>query len=291
MKKLETRTLGNSGIKVSAIGLGGMPLSIVGRPEPEQAFAVIKAAVEAGITFIDTADVYCLDDNDIGHNERLIASALKELGADHVVVATKGGLHRPNGDWTTDGRPEHLKAACDLSLTALGVDAIELYQLHAPDSEVTFADTVGALRDLRDAGKVKHVGLSNVSVAQIQEAGKIVPIASVQNRCNLFDTDSFKSGVVAHCIEEGIAFLPHSPVGGHRGHGRTTEDEDVLAISAQTDATPHQVLLAWLLGVDDVVIPIPGASRVESAVSSAQVSSLRLPTDAQEKLSRRAGLG
>ncbi len=285
---LDTRTIGNSGISVSCIGLGGMPLSIAGRPEPEQAFAVIKAAVEAGITFIDTADVYCLDDNDIGHNERLIAAALRELKADHVTIATKGGLHRPKGAWTTDGRPEHLTAACELSLIALGVDTIDLYQLHAPDSDVPFAESVGALADLRAAGKVRHLGLSNVSVAEIEEASQIVPIVSVQNRCNLFDTDAFTTGVIDHCIKTNIAFFPHSPVGGHRGHRRTTKDEELTTITNEIDATPEEVLLAWLLGISEMVIPIPGASQPASIISSASAATLKLPTDVQQQLTQRA---
>ena len=286
---MDTRQISTTGLTVSAVGLGGMPLSIKGRPEKDQAFKVIAAAVAAGMTFIDTADVYCLNDDDIGHNERLIAAALKEISASHVTVATKGGLHRPNGEWTTDGRPEHLSAACEKSLAALGTETIDLYQLHAPDSDVPFADSVGALAKLREAGKVRHVGLSNVSVAQIEEAATICPIASVQNRCNLFDTDSFANGVVEHCIANNIAFLPHSPVGGHRGHRRTTGDSEVLEIATEIGITPHQVLIAWLLGIDDVVIPIPGASKVSSAESSAVAATVRLPAEAQARLNKRVG--
>src|SRR5690606_23709592 len=134
------------------IGLGGMPLSIQGRPDEAQAIAVIHAALDAGITFIDTADAYCLDDGEIGHNERLIAKALAAWPSARVVVATKGGLERPGGRWETNGRPEHLRAACERSLAALGVEQIELYQLHAPDSAVPFAESVGALADLRREG-------------------------------------------------------------------------------------------------------------------------------------------
>ncbi len=286
--KLQTRTIGNSGISVSCIGLGGMPLSIAGRPEPEQAFAVIKSAVEAGITFIDTADVYCLDDNDIGHNERLISAALRELKANHVTVATKGGLHRPRGAWTTDGRPEHLTAACERSLIALGVDAIDLYQFHAPDSSVPFAESVGALASLRTAGKVRHIGLSNVSVAEIETASQIIPIVSVQNRCNLFDTNAFTTGVIDHCTKTNIAFFPHSPVGGHRGHRRAAKDEEVTAIAIEIGATPEEVLLAWLLGISEVVIPIPGASQTSSIISSASAATLKLSAEVQHKLTQRA---
>jgi aryl-alcohol dehydrogenase-like predicted oxidoreductase len=283
---MKTRRIAD--IEVSCIGLGGMPLSISGRPDEERGKEVVRAAVEAGMTFIDTADVYCLDDSEIGHNERLIAAALSEAGFDHVTVATKGGLHRPGGAWVTDGRPEHLRAACEASLRALGREVIDLYQLHAPDDDVPFADSVGALARLRDEGKIRHLGLSNVAVDQIEEARAIAPVASVQNRCNLWDTAPFTSGVVDYCTEHGIAFLPHSPVGGHRGHARTGEDAELEAIAADVGASTYEVLLAWLLAVSPVMIPIPGASRIESAQSSAAAADLELPPAAIDKLTARA---
>ncbi|HEV8324670.1 MAG TPA: aldo/keto reductase [Myxococcota bacterium] len=274
---MQTRKLGPGGPDVSAIGLGGMPLSIVGRPDEDQGVRVIHAAIDAGMTLVDTADVYCLDDADLGHNERLIARAVHERsGRQHVVVATKGGLERPRGAWTTNGRPEHLRAACERSLQALGVQAIELYQLHAPDDAVPFADSVGALAALRAAGKIVHVGLSNVDVAEIDEARAIVPIATVQNRCNPFDATSFENGVVAHCEALGIAFLAHSPVGGHRGHARVAADPVLAAVARRRGATPYQVCLAWLLALSPAVVPIPGASRPASARSSAAAAEVHL---------------
>ena len=171
---MQTRRIGD--LEVSAIGLGGMPLSIGGRPDEKAAIEVIHAAVEAGMTLIDTADSYCKSDDDFGHNERLVKKALDGLGATGrgITVATKGGLKRPGGDWVTCGRPDHLKQACEASLRNLGVDSIELYQLHAPDDDVPWADSVGAMAELRQAGKVKRVGISNVSVAEIDEARAIV---------------------------------------------------------------------------------------------------------------------
>ena len=274
-------------LEVSCIGLGGMPLSLAGRPDESDAVRVIHAAIDAGVTWIDTADVYCLDDGDIGHNERLIARALREHGrADGVVVATKGGLRRPQGDWVTDGRPARLRDACDASLRALGVEVIDLYQLHAPDDDVPFADSVGALADLQRAGKVRHVGLSNVSVAEIAEARAIVAVASVQNRCNPFETSSFESGVVRTCAAHGIAFLPHSPVGGHGGHARVANDPTLRAVAERHGATPYQVCLALLLETADVVIPIPGASKVASVRSSAAAADLRLVDEDRALLAR-----
>lgn len=271
---LHTRDIGS--LKVSAIGLGGMPLSIQGRPDEAQGVAVIHAALDAGVTFIDTADVYCLDDDDIGHNERLIARALAGRAA---VVATKGGLERPDGSWVVNGKPDHLKRACDRSLAALGVQTIDLYQLHAPDPDVPYEDSIGALADLQRAGKIRHIGLSNVDVPQIEAARRQVEVVSVQNRCNPFDRASFANGVVAYCHREGIAFLPHSPVGGHRGHARTPTDPTLGRVAARHGVTPYQVCLAWFLKLSPVIIPIPGASRAASIRSSAAAADVVL-TDA-----------
>src|SRR5580692_572783 len=159
---MKTRPLGSSGLTVGAVGLGGMYLSIRDRPSEDDAVRTIHAALDAGITLIDTADVYCLDQRDIGHNERLIARALREKPHANVVVATKGGLERPSGSWTRNARPVHLREACERSLKALGVSRIDVYQLHAPDPSVPLADSVGELAKLRAEGKIAHVALSNV---------------------------------------------------------------------------------------------------------------------------------
>lgn len=275
---MQGRRLGNTGHTVGSIGLGGMPLSIDGRPSEAQAIRVIHAALDAGMTLIDTADVYCIDDADIGHNERLIAKALAAHSGrgDGIVVATKGGLRRPRGDWVTDGRPEHLRAACEKSLAALGVETIELYQLHAPDNAVPFADTVGELARLREEGKVRHVGLSNVTVVEIDEAAQIVPIASVQNRCNPHDLRAFTQGVVARCERDGLAFLPYGPVGGGNGKTRVGRDPHLGRVAERHGASPFEVALAWLLASSPSMVPIPGASRVDSATSSARAAALVL---------------
>lgn len=274
---MEKRAIGASGITVGCVGLGGMPLSIQGRPSEGDAVAVIHAAIDAGMDFVDTADVYCLDDGDLGHNERLVARALRERAAwERVVVATKGGLERPGGAWTVNGRPEHLRRACERSLRALGVERITLYQLHAPDPAVPFAESVGELARLRAEGLVAHVGLSNVDIAQIEIARALVPVVSVQNRCNPYDLRAFAQGVVAHCEAHGIAFLPYSPVGGGHGHRRLGDDPVLTRIGARHGATPYEVALAWLLAVSVVMIPIPGASKPASARSSARAADLRL---------------
>lgn len=271
------RAIGSSGLAVAPIGLGGMPMSIRGRPSEAEALRTIQAALDAGMELVDTADVYCLDDGDIGHNERLIAKALRERAdTAHIVVATKGGLERPEGAWTTNGRPDHLRRACDKSLAALGVEQIQLYQLHAPDDDVPFAESVGALAELRAAGKIAHVGLSNVSVAEIEIARAIVPIVSVQNRCNPFDRSAWEDGVVQHCTAHGLAFLPYSPVGGGNGKAKVATDPTLVTVGKRHGVSPFQVALAWLLAKSPVMLPIPGASKVASAVDSAAAMSLVL---------------
>jgi aryl-alcohol dehydrogenase-like predicted oxidoreductase len=287
-KTMKTRWLGHSGIAVSSIGFGAMPLSIAGRPAESSAINVIHAALDAGITLIDTADVYCLDHRDIGHSERLVARALRDWSGsgDDVLVATKGGLERPGGDWKVNGHPEHLRAACESSLKALGVNAIALYQLHAPDDRVPFSETVGALAELKNEGKILHVGLSNVNVRQIETAEKIVPIAAVQNRYNPFERHAFTTGVVTACTERNIAFLAHSPVGGHRGHARTADDPTLNAVGARLGLSPYQVCLAWLLASSPVVIPIPGASHPSNARSSAAAADATLEAEDRAALSR-----
>jgi aryl-alcohol dehydrogenase-like predicted oxidoreductase len=178
---LPTRRLG--GLQVSAIGLGEMPMSLAGRPDEARSIRTIHAALDTGVTLIDTADAYCRDESDFGHGERLVAKALAGWSGDpdRVLVATKGGHTRPGGEWGLDGRPEYLRQACEASLRALGVDTIGLYQFHRPDPEVPFAESVGALAELKAAGKVRLVGLSNVSVDQINQARELVEVASVQN--------------------------------------------------------------------------------------------------------------
>jgi aryl-alcohol dehydrogenase-like predicted oxidoreductase len=257
-------------------------MSIQGRPDEAQSLRTIAAALDAGMRLIDTADVYCLDQRDIGHNERVIAKGVKASPhRDEVRIATKGGLLRPEGAWTSDASPAHLKKACEASLKALGVDRIWLYQLHAPDDRVPFAASVGALKELKDAGKIEHVGLSNVTTAQLDEARTIVEIASVQNRCNLDDRRSIEgpNHILSRCEAEGIAFLPYSPVGGGRGRARLTEREDVRRIAAKHGVSAYEILLAWLLSKSPVMFPIPGASRPDSATSSAHAASVTLDAD------------
>jgi aryl-alcohol dehydrogenase-like predicted oxidoreductase len=273
---MKTRKLGTA--DVSEIGIGCMYMSITGRPSEAESVRALHAAFDAGVTFLDTADVYCLDDDDIGHNERLVARAL-EGRRERVLVATKGGLHRPRGAWTRDGRPEHLRAACEKSLRALGVAQIDLYQLHIPDPAVPLADSVGALAQLREQGKVKEVGLSNVSVSQIEAARAIVPIVSVQNRYNPRDRAPEADGVLDYCTRHQIAFLPYSPFGGAGGARGLAGVGTLAAEAAKRGLSPHRCVLAWMLAKSPVVIPIPGVRRAESARDSAAASDVMLSSE------------
>lgn len=269
---MQQRALGPGAPAVSAVSFGGMPLSIQGRPDDEAAAVrVVHAALEAGMTLIDTADVYCLDDADIGHNERLIATALRTwTGAKGgVVVATKGGVTRPRGAWERDARPGSLRRACDRSLAALRVERIDLYQLHAPDPKVPFAESVDALAELQRAGKIRWIGLSNVSVAEIEEARRRVAVVTVQNRLNPFFREAIDAGVVAHCAEHGIGFLAYSPVGGGRLNRKLPAHPALQPIAARHGVSPHAVVLAWVLAQGPSVIVIPGARTVEHARDSA----------------------
>lgn len=283
---LDQTQLGRTGRTISRIGLGGMPLSIQGRPENrEAAKAVVRRAVELGVTLIDTADAYSLDNRDIGHNERLIREALEEIGAkDDVLVATKGGMTRPEGQWGRNGRPEHLREACEHSLRMLGVDSIDLYQLHAPDPEVPFEESVGAIARLLEEGKVQAAGLSNVSLSELQAGEGIVEITSVQNRYNPWDRSSEETGIIRHCDEQGITFLPYSPVGGGRRVQLLRESEELRQIAGRHDATPEELVLAWILYKSDSLVPIPGASRTESIESSVRAVAIELDEGTKEEL-------
>lgn len=275
---MRARPLGPSGPMTSIVGYGGMHLSISGRPAERDSVRVIHTALDAGMTLIDTADAYCLDDGDTGHNERLIARALRERSgpSERILVATKGGIVRTGGRWDQDGRPEHLRAACEASLKALGVEQIALYQFHAPDPAVPFEESIGALADLQKAGKIRWVGLSNVSVSEIRRAQKLVEVASVQNRLNPFFREALGDGVVEYCTRRGIAFLAYSPTGGGRLTRKLPEHPALSVIAKRVGATAHAVCLAWVLAQGGTVIVIPSARRPEHALDSATAGDLDL---------------
>jgi aryl-alcohol dehydrogenase-like predicted oxidoreductase len=276
-EKMRQVNLGHTGVQVSALGFGGMPLSIQGRPPEAQARQTLHAALDAGITLIDTADVYCRDDDDIGHNERLIAAVLTERpGSEQVRVATKGGMRRPNGEWTRDGSPQHLREACEASLRALNTKQIFLYQLHAPDPKVPFEKSIETLARLKEEGKIEHVGLSNVSVDQIRAARRIVDVQSVQNRLSPFFREPLENGVVAECDREGLTFLAYSPLGGRRLAQKVPNYVVLKKLGEKFGASPHAIVLAWVRATGSSVLPIPGASKPENARSSAASAEIDL---------------
>ena len=257
-------------LRVNRLGFGAMRITgkgIWGEPEnPEEARAVLKRAVELGINLIDTADSYG------PHvSERLIGETLHPYPED-LVIATKGGLLRDGpGQWRRDARPEHLREACEGSLKRLKLDRIDLYQLHRIDPRVPAEEPLGALAELREEGKIRHIGLSEVSVEQIQRAQQIVPIVSVQNRYNLTDRDS--EDVLGFCEREGIGFIPWFPLAtGDLARPGGPLDE----IATRYGASPGQVALAWLLWRSPVMLPIPGTSSVEHLVENVAAASLEL---------------
>jgi len=277
---MDTRRIGD--VEVSAIGLGGMPMSIEGRPDEARSLATIHAALDAGVTLIDTADAYHLHADEVGHNETLIAKALAshDRGAD-VLVATKGGHLRPgDGSWTLNGSPAYLKEACEASLRRLGVEAIGLYQFHRPDPSVPYADSVGAVRELLDEGKIRLAGISNADPEQIRLANEILDgrLVSVQNQFS----PAFRSSEpeLELCDELGIAFLPWSPLGGIARAGELGSAYAPFArIAEKHGVSPQRVCLAWMLAKSPVVVPIPGASRPETIRDSAAAPELALSVE------------
>ncbi|GAA4226892.1 aryl-alcohol dehydrogenase-like predicted oxidoreductase [Streptosporangium album] len=283
---MQARRIGD--VQVSAIGLGGMPMSIEGRPDEQRSIAAIHAALEEGVTLIDTADAYHRDADEVGHNESLIARAVAGYGGDtsDVLIATKGGHLRPgDGSWTLDGSPDHLKKACDASLKRLGVEAIGLYQFHRPDPKVPYADSVGAIRDLLDAGKIRFAGISNADPEQIRLSNEILGgrLVSVQNQFS----PAFRSSEpeLELCAELGITFLPWSPLGGISRAGELGSRFAVFADVARAhEVSPQQVCLAWMLAKAPVVIPIPGSSRPETIRDSVAAVDLKLSAEELARL-------
>jgi len=275
-------------VEVSAIGLGGMPMSIEGRPDRERSITTVHAALDAGVTFIDTADAYHLHADEVGHNEELIAEALRSWSGDAstILVATKGGHLRPgDGRWTLNGRPEYIKEAAKASLARLGGDAIGLYQFHRPDPEVPYGDSVGAVRDLLDEGVIRLAGISNANPEQIRLAQDILGgrLASVQNQFS----PAFRSSAPELELtgELGIAFLPWSPLGGITNAADLgSRFEPFKDVAEARGISPQVVALAWHLAQGPHVIPIPGSSRPETIRDSVTAADVELTADELARL-------
>ena len=255
-----------------------MPLTLRDHEDPERAFRTVATAVEHGVTLIDTADAYSLDESDFGHNEELVADALRRLGATGtVLVATKGGHTRHGEEWGLDGSPEYLQRACRASLRRLGVEQIGLYQHHRPDPQVPYEETLGGLRQLYDDGLIEMAGLSNADPDQIRQASEVLgdALVSVQNEFSPSFRDSARE--VDLCQELGLAFLAWSPLGGMKEAAELGERWSAFAqVAGKHEVAPQQVALAWELATSTCVIPIPGASRPESVRSSVAAVDLEL---------------
>lgn len=263
--------------KVNRLGFGAMRITgegIWGEPKDhDEAIRVLKRAAELGVDFFDTADSYGPE-----VSENLIREALHPY--ENVVIATKGGLTRGGpGQWTPDGRPDHLRQALEDSLKRLDVDIIDLYQFHRPDPKVPFETSIRALMELQHEGRIKHIGVSNVSLDQLKQALDMTDIVSVQNRYNVGDTGS--EDVLRYCTERQIAFIPFFPIGGHEADLSALEK-----VAVKHGATTRQIALAWLLAKSPIMLPIPGTSSVEHLESNLAAVDIRLDDEDLAQLSR-----
>ena len=255
-----------------------------------RALETIAAAIEAGITVFDTARAYGRDADDLGHNERLLARALRSCGAaDRAHVVTKGGMTRPGGGWLTDGRAKAIRADCEASLTALDGVAIDCYLLHAPDPRTPWRTSVRALARLADDGLVRRVGVANVNRDQLDEAVDLAPIAAVSVALSPLDDRALRGGVVERCAEAGVAVIAHAPLGGPRRASSLVRRPEPVAIAEARGLTPAEVALAWLLDLSPLVVPIPGARRPETARSAARTASIVLDHDDRRRLAAAFG--
>ena len=270
-----------------------MRLSTAGDGDEVPAIAVLHAALDAGVTLLDTADVYAPDDRDLGHNERLIARALASWPGDRtrVRVATKGGLTRPGGRWIPDGRARHLAAACAASRSALGVERLDLYQLHAPDPRVPLATSVRALAALQRDGWIAEIGLCNLSLPQLREALELAPIAAVQVELSPWRDGALRGGLIQECAARGIRLLAYRPFGGVEGARRIGRDAVLRRVAERRGATPWEVTLAWLMGLSPVVVPLPGPTQAATAAAVARAASLTFDDADQAELDERFPAG
>ena len=269
---LEVRRLGFGAMRITGDGIWGPP------DDPDEARRLLRRVVDIGIDLIDTADSYGPE-----VSENLIAEALHPY-PDGLVIATKGGLRRTGpGEWPRDARPERLRECCEGSLRRLKLERIDLYQLHAPDPNVAYEDSIGALKELQDEGKIRHIGVSNVSVEQLEQARGLVDVVTVQNRYNL--TDRSSEDVLEACDEARIGFIPWFPL----ATGSLAEPGGVLdEVAHAHDATPGQVALAWLLARSRVMLPIPGTSSIEHLEENLAAEELTLSDEERDSIARAA---
>jgi len=282
-----TRQLGQSPLNVTPIGLGAMPLTMTGAPERPVAKDVVQGFVAGGGQLIDCANVYTEHPATVGENEQLVAAALAEWNpasgaAKSPVIATKGGLRRTLSGWELDTSPAWLQQSCDASRQALDTDAIQLYQLHAPDPHGDIREAVTAMRELQQQGKIRYLGLCNVDCDQITAAQEVATITTVQNALHPRRKKALKQGVVEYCQSAGISFIAHSPVGGYHQYKTLHQDPVLLKLAQDYGTTPASLSLAWLLAHG--VIPIPGARRRASVEASLASMALQLSAETIEMI-------
>ncbi len=286
---METKQLGKSGVYVSAIALGGMPMSLSSRPPESESLQVIHRALDLGVTFIDTADSYCKDESDKHHNEKLIHKALQTYSGDasNVVVATKGGLMRPNGSWTRNGNPEHLRKTIKESFEALGGEKpIDVWQYHSPDPDYTIESALKPASEAVKEGLIRFVGVSNFSVEQIKQARDFVEIVSVQNQYSPWYRQPEKDGVLKYCEQEQLTFLPWSPFGGSRRHSDLQDIKAIAQLAKEKGVSVYSIVLAWLRSKSPSVLPIPGASKVSSIEDSVRAVDVKLSDEEVQRIDR-----
>lgn len=286
---METTQLGKSGVSTSAIGLGGMPMSVYERPTESQSINVIHRALDLGITFIDTADSYCKDESDKHHNERLIHKALQTYTGDtsNVIVATKGGLMRPNQSWTRNGNPEHLRETIRVSFETFGGDKpIDIWQYHSPDPDYTIEASLTPAKEAQEAGMINKIGVSNFSVEQINQARDVVDIVSVQNQYSPWQRQPEIDGVLEYCENEGLTFLPWSPFGGRRRHQGLADIKAIANLAEEKNVSVYCIVLAWLRSKSPCILPIPGASKTSSIEDSVKAIDIKLSPAEVKKIDK-----
>ncbi|NMG09801.1 aldo/keto reductase [Brasilonema sp. UFV-L1] len=286
---METKQLGKTGVSISAIGLGSMPMSLSTRPKESQSIDVIHRALDLGITFIDTADSYCKDESDKHHGEQLIHKALQSYkgNVSHVIVATKGGLMRPNGNWTRNGNPQHLRETIRTSFKVLGGNKpIDLWQYHAPDPNYNLKESLIPAKEAVEAGMIRFVGVSNFSVEQIKQARDVVDIVSVQNQYNPWYREPEFDGVLEYCEHESLTFLPWSPFGGSRRHHGLEDFPTIAKLAQEKGVSVYSIVLAWLRSKSPSILPIPGASKISSIEDTVQAVNVKLSDDEVQRIDR-----
>lgn len=262
------------------IGLGAMPLSITGRPSEAIAIDVIQKFIDLGGNFIDTADVYGLDDTDRGHNEKLIRKALGQKLSDNIILATKGGATRPDGGWgMRGGHPKKLRQACEQSLGNLKIDQHQLYYLHGPDPDVPLAESLGELVRMREEGKIKQIGIANIDLDQLKIALETTEIYAVQNRCNPFCKGDLKNGLIEFCKNNSILYVPYCPLGGWADHAKLASSNLFEPLTQKYSVTSYRICLSWLRQLGKHVIAIPGMDNENQVVENLSAVDLTLDSN------------